>query len=102
MKQFYLSDMPVLGLFIYRKSLFQRLKMLIAGIFQVVKSFRFTNAGSIRNFVRVISGKKYFSKFCKGAKLFKLFIGLEKKKISSAFRVQNVNLVVLLSVCKTY
>jgi hypothetical protein len=43
LKQFSLSDMPVLGLFNYRKFLFQRLKVLIAGIFQVVKPFCFTN-----------------------------------------------------------
>ena len=48
---FFLSDMPVLGLFNYRKFLFQRLKVLIARIFQVVKSFRFTNVGSVRNFI---------------------------------------------------
>ena len=37
----------------------------------------FTNVESVRNFVRVISGEKCFSKFCKGAKLFKLFVVLE-------------------------
>ena len=47
--------MPMLGLFNYRKFLFQRLKVLIARIFQVVKSFRFTNVESVRNFTRVIS-----------------------------------------------
>ncbi len=52
---FFLSDMPVLGLFNYRKFLFQRLKVLIARIFQVVKSFRFTNVGNVRNSARVIS-----------------------------------------------
>ncbi len=36
---FVLGDMPVLGLFNYREFLFQRLKVLIARIFQVVKSF---------------------------------------------------------------
>jgi len=40
----------MLGLFNYRKFLFQRLKVLIAGIFQVVKPFCFTNVGSVRNF----------------------------------------------------
>ncbi len=72
---FFLSDMPVLGLFNYRKFLFQRLKVLIARIFQVVKSFRFTNVESVRNFIRVIFGTKCFSRFCKSAKLFKLFVG---------------------------
>ncbi len=38
MKQFF-CNMPVLGLFNYRKFLFQRLKVLIARIFQVVNSF---------------------------------------------------------------
>jgi hypothetical protein len=45
----------VLGLFNYRKFLFQRLKVLIARIFQVVKSFRFTNVEGVRNLIRVIS-----------------------------------------------
>ena len=40
----------MLGLFNYRKFLFQRLKVLMAKVFQVVKSFRFTNVGSVRNF----------------------------------------------------
>ena len=48
MKQFFfLSDMPVLGLFNYREFLFQRLKVLIAGIFQVVKPFCSTNVESV-------------------------------------------------------
>jgi len=47
--------MPVLGLFNYRKFLFQRLKVLIARVFQVVKPFCFTNVGSVRNFTRVVS-----------------------------------------------
>ncbi len=77
MKQFFLkSDMPMLGLFSYRKFLFQRLKVLIARIFQVVKSFRFTNVGGVRNFTRVVSRNS-----ARGAKLFKLFIGFEKKNL---------------------
>ena len=56
MKQFFLSDMPVLGLFNYRLFL-QCLKVLIAGIFQVVKSFCFTNVGSVRNFISRNSAK---------------------------------------------
>jgi len=68
-KQFLKSDMPMLGLFNYRKFLLQRLKVLIARIFQVVKSFCFTNVGGVRNFIRVV-----LSKFCKAAKLFKLFV----------------------------
>ena len=51
MKQFFLSDMPVLGLFNYREFLFQRLKVLM---FSGSKVFRFTNVESVRNFIRVI------------------------------------------------
>ena len=70
--------MPVLGLFNYRKFLFQRLKVLMARIFQVVKSFRFTNVGGVRNFGRVIfQNEMFYSKFCKGAELFRLFVILE-------------------------
>jgi hypothetical protein len=47
--------MPVLGLFNYRKFLFQRLKVLVARIFSGSKAFCFTNVGGVRNFVRVIS-----------------------------------------------
>ena len=46
-KQFLKSDMPMLGLFNYRKFLFQRLKVLISRISQVVKSFSFTNVESV-------------------------------------------------------
>ena len=67
--------MPVLGLFNYRKFLFQRLKVLIVRVFQVVKYFALQ---MLRRCKKLYSS--YFSKFCKGAKLFKLFIGLEKKK----------------------
>ena len=87
----------MLGLFNYRKFLFQRLKVLMARIFQVVKSFRFTNVGGIRNFVRVV-----FSEFCKGAELIKLFVSFEKKKSQVLSEFKGVNLVVLLSVRKTY
>ncbi len=52
-KQFFLSDMPVLGLFNYRKFLFQHLKVLM--FFQVVKSFALQMLRVVRNFVRVIS-----------------------------------------------
>ncbi len=63
--------MPVLGVFNYRRFLFfQRLKVLIARIFQVVKSFRFTNVGSVRNFTRVISRNS-----ARVQNLFKLFVG---------------------------
>jgi hypothetical protein len=41
------------------------------------KVFCFTNVDSVRNFVRVIFEMKYFSEFCKGAKLFKLFVVFE-------------------------
>ena len=54
-KQFFLSDMPVLGLFNYRKFLFQRLKVLIARIFSGSKVFCFTNVENVRNFIRVVS-----------------------------------------------
>lgn len=95
--------MPVLGLFNYRKFLFQRLKVLIARIFQVVKPFCFTNVGSVRNFARVIfQNEMFYSRFCKGAKLFKLFVSLEKKKSQVLSEFKIVNLVVSLSVCKTY
>jgi hypothetical protein len=91
------NDMPVLGLFNYRKFLFQRLKVLMAGIFQVVKPFCFTNGGSVRNFARVISqNEMFYSRFCKNAKLFKLCQSWEKKsQVLSEFKI--VNLVVLLS-----
>ncbi len=89
--------MPVLGLFNYRKSLFQRLKVLIARVFQVVKPFRFTNVENVRNFIRVISRNSARVQNYSNCLL------VLRKKISSAFRVQkNVNLVVSLSVCKTY
>jgi hypothetical protein len=54
MKQFFFEkgDMPMLGLFNYRRFLFQRLKMLIArNFFQVVKPLCFTNVGGVRNFI---------------------------------------------------
>ncbi len=67
----------MLGLFNYRKSLFQGLKVLIARIFQVVKSFCFTDVEDVRNFARVISRKKYFSKFCELQNYSKLFVVFE-------------------------
>ncbi len=48
---FFLSDMPMLGLFNYRAFPFQRLKVLM---FSDSKVFCFTNVESVRNFVRVI------------------------------------------------
>ena len=52
--------------------------MLIAGIFQVVKSFALQMLSMLRNFSRVIfQSEMFYSKFCKGAKLFKLFVILE-------------------------
>jgi len=75
--------MPVLGLFNYRKFLFQRLKVLMARIFQVVKSFRFTNVGGIRNFVRVVSRNS--ARVQNYSNCSSVFL---RKKISSAFRVQ--------------
>jgi len=97
-KQFFLkSDMPMLGLFNYRKFLLQRLKVLIARIFQVVKPFCFTDVGSVRNFTRVVSRNSARVQNYSNCLL------VLRKKISSAFRVQkNVNLVVSLSICKTY
>ncbi len=82
MKQFFEGDMPVLGLFNYRGFLFQRLKVLIARIFQVVKSFRFTNVGNVRNFTRVISRNSARVQNYSNCSL------VLRKKISSAFRVQ--------------
>jgi len=81
-KQFLLSDMPVLGLFNYRKFLFQRLKVLMTRIFQVVKSFCFTNVVSVRNFVRVVS--RNFARLQNYSNCSLVL----RKKISSAFRVQ--------------
>jgi hypothetical protein len=74
--------MPVLGLFNYRKFLFQRLKVLIARIFQVVKPFCFTNVGSVRNFTRVVSRNSARVQNYSNCLL------VLRKKISSAFRVQ--------------
>ncbi len=45
--------------------------------FQVVKSFCFTSVERLRNFLRVISGKKYFSKFCELQNYSELFVVLE-------------------------
>jgi len=67
--------MPVLGLFNYRKFLFQRLKVLIARIFSGSKVFSLYKCWKCKKLY-----SSYFSKFCKGAKLFKLFVGFEKKK----------------------
>jgi len=50
----------------------------MAGIFQVVKSFALQMLSMLRNFSRVMfQNEMFYSKFCKGAKLFKLFIMLE-------------------------
>ncbi len=99
MKQFFLKgDMPMLGLFNYRKFLFQRLKVLIARIFQVVKPFRFTNVGSVRNFIRVISRNS--AKVQNYSNCLFFFLWEKKSQVLSEFK--DVNLVVLLSVCKTY
>ena len=52
--------------------------MLIAGIFQVVKPFALQMLRELRNFGRVIfQDEMFYSKFCEGAKLFKLFVMLE-------------------------
>ncbi len=98
MKQFFLkSDMPMLGLFNYRKFLFQRLKVLIARIFQVVKSFRFTNVGGVRNFTRVVSRNS-----ARVQNYSNCLLVLRKKNLKCFPSSKNVNLVVSLSVCKTY
>ncbi len=68
------ADVRLIGL---SQVSFQRLKVLIARIFQVVKSVCFTSVEKVRNFVRVISGKKYFSKFCELQNYSKLFVILE-------------------------
>ena len=63
----------------------------------------FTNVESVRNFVRVIFETKCLLEILRGCKIIRtVHWSLREKKISSAFRVQNLNLVVLLSVCKTY
>ena len=89
--------MPVLGVFNYRRFLFQRLKVLIARIFQVVKSFRFTNVGGVRNFTRVVSRNSARVQNYSNCSLV-----FEKKKSQVLSEFKDVNLVVLLSVCKTY
>jgi hypothetical protein len=75
--------MPVLGLFNYRKFLFQRLKVLIARVFfQVVKPFGFTNVGRVRNLTQVVSRNSARVQNYSNCLL------VLRKKISSAFRVQ--------------
>ena len=56
----------------------------------------FTNVENVRNFIRVVSRNSARVQNYSNCLL------VLRKKISSAFRVQNLNLVVLLSVCKTY
>ncbi len=56
--------------------------MLIARIFQVVKSFCFTNVENVRNFIRVVSRNS-----AKVQNYSNCLLDFEKK-ISSAFRVQ--------------
>jgi hypothetical protein len=46
-------------------------------VFQVVKSFCFTNVESAKKLCSSYFWKEIFSKFCKGAKLFKLFVVFE-------------------------
>ena len=90
--------MPMLGLFNYRKFLFQRLKMLIARNFSGSKAFVLYKCWRCKKLYL-----SRFSKFCKGAKLFKLFVRfLREKKSQVLSEFKDVNLVVLLSVCKTY
>jgi len=96
-KQFFFwkRDMPVLGLFNYRKFLFQRLKVLIARIFQVVKPFCFTNVGSVRNF-------ELFLEILQECKIIQTVHWSWEKKSQVLSEFKDVNLVVLLSVGKTY
>ncbi len=75
---FFLSDMPVLGFFNYRKFLFQRLKVLMAWIFQVVKSFALQMLKVWETLFELFSKRNVYSEFCEGAKLFKLFVSCEK------------------------
>ena len=56
----------------------------------------FTNVENVRNFIRVVSRNSARVQNYSNCLL------VLRKKISSVFRVQNLNLVVLLSVCKTY
>ncbi len=67
LKQFSLSDMPVLGLFI--ASFFSTPESADGRNFSGSKDLRFTNVESVRNFARVIfQGEMFYSKFCKNAK----------------------------------
>ncbi len=61
--------MPVLGLFNYRKSLFQRLKVLVARVFQVVKSFCFTNVESRKKLCSSYFWKEIFLEILLGCKI---------------------------------
>ena len=56
----------------------------------------FTNVENVRNFIRVVSRNS--ARVQNYSNCLSFFL----REISNAFRVQNLNLVVLLSVCKTY
>jgi len=87
MKQFFFERYAGVRLIYLSQVSFQRLKVLIALIFQVVKPFCFTNVESVEKlWSSYFSEWNVYSKFCKDAKLFKLFVW--DKRISSAFRVQ--------------
>jgi hypothetical protein len=73
----------MLGLFNYREFLFSTPESADSKNFSGSKAFSLYKCWRCKKLC-----SSWFSKFCKGAKLFKLFVGLEKKKISSAFRVQ--------------
>ena len=49
----------------------------MARIFQVVKSFALQMLRVLETFFELFSKRNVYSKFCKGAKLFKLFVVLE-------------------------
>ncbi len=66
----------MLGLFNYRKFLFQRLKVLMARVFQVVKSFCFTNVESLKKLCSSYFWKEMFLEILQGCKI-KLFVVLE-------------------------
>ena len=85
----------MLGLFNYRKFSFSTPENADSKNFQVVKSFRFTNVGGVRNFIRVVSRNSAGVQNYSNCSL----VFEEKSQVLSEFK--DVNLVVSLSVCKT-
>jgi hypothetical protein len=83
---FFLSDMPVLGLFNYREFLSTPESADSKNFFSGSKVFCFTNVESVRNFARVISERNVSRNSAKVQNYSNCLF--EIKKISSAFRVQ--------------